>query len=518
MSKKKSTKKETEVPNIIERDDNMVERREIIISDERILRFYEKNKNIDIVKINLLYIELFENILNASFDNSAVVNNILSTLHNQTHELSSIKYSTEAYRSDMRDMYTLSINNIKSEIENIKSVFSNISGTLITKLYESKDSYVSELRELLKMMDIDTRQNMSVILEKQNNILQEKLIYLINETLPKTQSNQYNEIINNFKREMDISFNEIKSKDPHIIIEKIGSIVEQKYNNLLLNINENIGQSENRLNMNINNMRDISSKSGHTQESINEEIIKYINKHNNSCSKGTLGENLLYNILIEELPVADIINTSNQTGKGDFIIKRKDKIDVLIETKEYTSNVKREEVEKFIRDVNKNDCHGVFISQKSGIVNKENYQIEVNDNKILVYIHKMNYEGYKIGLGLRLIDMLSEKLKDTGSENIVIPVDILKEINEEYINLSNTKSKLIMELKEYSKKTLERYESINLNTLEKYLSKHYANIKKNLYICEYCKEYKCEKLLSLARHKRACKKKCEKVLEEESTE
>ena len=103
--------------------------------------------------------------------------------------------------------------------------------------------------------------------------------------------------------------------------------------------------------------------------------------------------------------------------------------------------------------------------------------------------------------------MLSEKLKDTGYDNIVIPGEILKEINDEYINLSNTKSKLIMELKEYSKKTLE-----------KYLSKHYANIKKNLYICEYCKEYKCEKLLSLARHKRACKRKNEKVLEEESTE
>jgi len=68
-----------------------------------------------------------------------------------------------------------------------------------------------------------------------------------------------------------------------------------------------------------------------------------------------------------------------------------------------------------------------------------------------------------------------------------------------------------MELKEYSKKTLE---SININTLEKYLSKHYANIKKNLYICEYCKEYRCKKLLSLARHKGACKS----VLESESTE
>ena len=441
--------------------------REIIIRNDRILDFYEKNKQLDIVKLNILYIELFENISSASFDNSTVVNTILSTLTNQTNDLSILKYSAESYKSDIsniRDMYSLSINNIKTEIENIKSTFTNISSTLITKIYESKDSYICELKDILKNIDMESKQNINNLLEKQNNLLYNKLLILINDTLPKTQINQYNDLIINFKKEIDTSFSDIKSNDPQIIIDKINNIVEQKYNNLLTNIHENISnnivQSENRLNMNINYIKDLSTKNTHTQENINEELLKYINKHNNPCSKGTMGENLLYKILSDELPTAEILNTSNYTGKGDFIIKRKDKEDILIETKDYNTNVKKEEVDKFIRDVNNNESHGIFISQNSGIVNRENFQFEINNNKILIYIHKMNYEPYKIGLSIKLIDLLSEKFTKTNYDNIIIPVQTLKEINNDYQSLYLLKDKLIMDLKDYTKKTLERYETI----------------------------------------------------------
>ena len=496
----------------MKRQDTSKQKREIIIINERILEFYEKNPQLNIEKINILYIELFENISSASFDNSQVVNTILSTLTNQTNDLSILKYSTESYKSDIsniRDMYSLSINNIKSEIENIKSTFTNISSTLITKIYESKDNYICELKEILKNVDIESKQNINNLLEKQNNILSEKLLILINETLPKTQTNQYNDMITNFKKEIETSFSDIKSQDPQIIIEKINNIVEHKYNNLLTNIHENISnniaQSENRLNTNMNYIKDLSTRNTHTQENINEELLKYINKHNNPCSKGTMGENLLYKILSDELPTGDIVNTSNYTGRGDFIIKRKDKEDILIETKDYTSNVKKEEVDKFIRDVNNNECHGIFLSQNSGIVNRENYQIEINNNKILIYIHKMNYEPYKIGLAIKLIDLLSEKLTRTNNDNIIIPTYTLKEINNDYQSLYLLKDKLIMDLKDYTKKTLERYESINICSLEKFLSNYYANIKKNTYLCEYCKNYSCEKLISMARHKSSCR-------------
>ena len=69
------------------------------------------------------------------------------------------------------------------------------------------------------------------------------------------------------------------------------------------------------------------------------------------------------------------------------------------------------------------------------------------------------------------------------------------------------KEKLITDLKEYTKKTLDKYELLNLSTLEKYLANYYANTKKNINICEYCKQYESDNLRSLARHRNTCKHK-----------
>ena len=43
--------------------------------------------------------------------------------------------------------------------------------------------------------------------------------------------------------------------------------------------------------------------------------------------------------------------------------------------------------------------------------------------------------------------------------------------------------------------------------MEKIISTYYANIKKNILICNICKKYNTDNLRSLARHKQCCKNK-----------
>ena len=62
-------------------------------------------------------------------------------------------------------------------------------------------------------------------------------------------------------------------------------------------------------------------------------------------------------------------------------------------------------------------------------------------------------------------------------------------------------------LKEYYKKTLDQYSELTLPSLEKFISTYYANIKKNILICNICKKYNTDNLRSLARHKQCCKNK-----------
>ena len=474
----------------------MNETTKIIITNEIIINFYEKNKQIDIVKMNLMYIELYENMISNSINNSSIVNTIISILNTQTNELNNIttliKYTN--------DTTNLSLNNIKSEISNIISLVQS-------KLYELKDDYMKQFRDLLNSSNNEINVTINKLLDNHNLSLSDRITLLITEVLPKTQSQSYINIINEFKTDIISSLKNVKDIDPNIMIDKINIIIENKYSNINDSLNNYLIQSENRLNTNILSIKDLSIKNNITQDTINEELNKFINKHNNSAIKGQLGENLLYNVLINEFPSADIQNTSNLTGKGDFIISRKNKNNILIETKEYTDSVKKSEVEKFLKDVNSNDCHGIFMSQKSGIVNKENYQIDINNKNILIYIHFTKYEPYKISLAVKIIDLLSEKIITTNTNDIILTKDTLKDIKDEYENLCIIKNKLISDLKDYTKKTLEYYENITLVNLEKYLSKHYAIMKKNLYLCEYCKINEYINLKSLARHKTTCRKK-----------
>jgi hypothetical protein len=251
-------------------------------------------------------------------------------------------------------------------------------------------------------------------------------------------------------------------------------------------------------------MKDLSTKN----QLINDELLKFLNKTKVSSSKGLQSENMLFELITRELPTAEIINTSNNTGMGDFIIKRKDKQPILIETKNYNTNVKKDEVDKFLRDVNNNNINGIFISQNTGIVGKDNFQIDIHNKKILIYIHNFNYDSYKLNLAISTIDNLNEKLLVINdNKNINISEELLQEINSEYQNHLLLKEKMINNLKDYYKKSLDNYNDLSFPCLEKLITKHYANNKKNNLVCDLCKIYETDNNRSLARHKQSCKKK-----------
>ena len=87
----------------------------IILSDQRIIDFYNKNKQIDVHKINLLYIDLLENIINTSIDTPSIVSQIMVSLGAQNRDLSNI-LSVITTASEIH----------KNELSNIKSIYSLI--------------------------------------------------------------------------------------------------------------------------------------------------------------------------------------------------------------------------------------------------------------------------------------------------------------------------------------------------------------------------------------------------------
>ncbi len=126
-----------------------------------------------------------------------------------------------------------------------------------------------------------------------------------------------------------------------------------------------------------------------------------------SSNKGKYGEQNLCSILNTMFPSAEVQDTTGTKASGDFLLRRIDKPQILFENKEYKANIDKEEVSKFIRDIDTQNTNGIFLSQYSGITFKQNYQIDLHKGNILIYVQHCEYSPERIRIAIDIIDYLS---------------------------------------------------------------------------------------------------------------
>ncbi len=221
-----------------------------------------------------------------------------------------------------------------------------------------------------------------------------------------------------------------------------------------------------------------------------------------------MGETKLEVILSQLYPSAYIKNTAGQTACGDFILERKEKEKILIDTKDYETIVPIKEIEKILRDIELNSCNGILISQNSGIAQKEDFEINFHRNHIIIFIHYGKYDPEKIRLAVNLIDHLepivaSNKLKSSES----ISSDELFMINKEYRELATQKLNIIHSVKKQQQDIISQIQKIDLPVLTNYLNQKFANTGKTGFHCENCNSFTGKNAKSLAAHQRKCTKK-----------
>ena len=233
----------------------------------------------------------------------------------------------------------------------------------------------------------------------------------------------------------------------------------------------------------------------------------YFQKQIGSTNKGKQGEAKLEVILSQMFPSAMITNTSGMTACGDFIVERNEKSKVLIDTKDYDTVVPIKEVEKIIRDVEKNKCHGILLSQNSGIAQKNDFEINVHNHNIIVFLHNVRYDSERIQLAVNIIDHLEPYLvnKDSNDEGEVISCELLSLINKEYQELVSQKLNLIQSIKKTQGDLIIQVQKMDLPLLTSYLDKKFANTGKTGLKCDKCNVFIGKNAKSLAMHKRHCK-------------
>jgi hypothetical protein len=253
------------------------------------------------------------------------------------------------------------------------------------------------------------------------------------------------------------------------------------------------------------------------QETLKNESLKQVPVNqvlneisNGYIKKGEQGE-IKLDLLLNKLDTtAQIINGKSKKICGDFQIFRTNKPTVFLESKASSSNISHESVERFVEHSKECGYSGIFMSQNSGIAGKSNYQIDLCNGNVLVYIHSVDYDLEKIKTGLDIIDKLSIKLQDfnVGTEKNTITKEILDEINKEYQLFVTQKESIMRFIKENQKELLNQIEDIKFVNLDKYLSTKFTSVQPaGTHKCNMCNFYTAKSLKGLAAHKRGCKKK-----------
>ena len=129
----------------------------------------------------------------------------------------------------------------------------------------------------------------------------------------------------------------------------------------------------------------------------------------------------------------EIKNQKNFTIKISEDFRKTLRKKIIFENKEYSTNVPDVEVKKFIRDIEHTKCHGIFLSQTTGIANKKHFEINFHNNFVLVYLHNVNYDKDLIYSAVQIIDMITSKIDLTNIDTEKISKDVLSDIQKDFM-------------------------------------------------------------------------------------
>lgn len=389
-------------------------------------------------------------------------------------------------------------------------------------IHSSKQDFLFELNSILSSFDSNNIEKTNLLLHSQTNQFFDKCSSLFQDILPKNQYLHEKSVfdmktsISHLKDEMksDLSLLLRNSQPQSSVEQQTNQYVNQLSNQLCSTIFNYIHSSEERITSNLSKFD--------SREHLFNDLADFLQKNRNSSSKGQMGENRLDKLLNQLYPSGEIINTTSTRASCDFLLKRENKNDILLETKAYDRNVNPDEVKKFERDISEKNLSGLFLSQTSGITSKSNFEINIMNTNVLLYIHHVNYDSLLIRTGIDIVDSLSKQIKELHMDNendkeeIMIKKEMMEVFISEYNEMIEKKMRIIQIMKENHKKEIGMMEELVCNELSSFLKT--TNVVENKitngHLCDICNMYEGKSMRSLAAHRKICLKKKEKTEKE----
>ena len=201
-------------------------------------------------------------------------------------------------------------------------------------------------------------------------------------------------------------------------MNKLSSEIEERYAKRMIDLSQ---QHQN-----------ILVKQQQKLEDMRSDYESRLNRQQNSSLKGKDGEGYVLGRLNMLFPTADIEDTHTIPHRGDFVV-RDSGMTMMIETKNYSRNVQKAEIDKFYSDIinpaNSDVQCALFVSLNTGICNRDDFQFEIIDNKPVLFIHNLMSNFDSIPLASRFFKMVLDA-KDVDFKN--------KETKDAFKNAAST--------------------------------------------------------------------------------
>ena len=179
---------------------------------------------------------------------------------------------------------------------------------------------------------------------------------------------------------------------------------------------------------------------GNKIDSLENSLGKLIGLSSNSCKKGEIAENILEELIKNRYGDIDFKNTSKIQHSGDAWLTFPDNGIVMLESKNYTNVVSREEIEKMERDMKEhNILWGLFISWNSCIQGKREFDFHIFSHKsktyIIVMLSNLSKDTLRLDLGIQILRKLRKNFNDLSKFPWII--SNIKEDLDEFDNIVN---------------------------------------------------------------------------------
>jgi len=441
------------------------------IKHPRIIGFFKEHTSLNAEETFLKFVDIMESLhenMNKIMNNS-VVSEILDSLKLMQGKLDTVSNDVNKITGDTQTQFAL-------------------------KMTEFKQDYI---RELEKVLTCNVSDKIAPLFKEQNSALFDRTESMLGKIIPKNEEAVAESIKSIIREFQDAVSSDTRTALAHTMDRETFSEYVAGFDKKLKDtisasqtiLNQAITTTEQRLESKMDNIKELSTASNVATSSLHGSVNGLLQKFENSSAKGKLSENLILNVIEQVYPSAEITAVGKTKETGDIMVERMHKPKVLVENKIWNRSVVQAEVVKFIRDIEVQNCCGIFLSQNGKITTKENYEINIHNGNVLVYVHDVNNDADKIKLAFDIVDHLKDKLDEFseegagGGENI--SKETLEYINAEFQNFTSAKMSLTKLAKDFNKKFLKQVEEIKMPTLEDFLSTKYA-FSSNKFVCEHC--------------------------------